>query len=143
MSNRLNEFTLSDGTKIARPVPINDDPWGILSPIKDTPWGKLIPVVDGESFSHAVHGYPLILMRVIGPPPYALMKKIPSNYRVCQQYEKCIIFDSKICHPCPKVPECYQPPNVEHPELIALVSKAWKEGRYVIIVIGEEFNING
>jgi hypothetical protein len=27
--------------------------------------------------------------------------------------------------------------------LIALVSKAWKEGRYVIIVIGEEFNING
>jgi len=127
--------------KILRPIPLLEDPWGSLALLKGTPWGDLLPVVDGEAFSHATHGHATPLMKVIGPPPEALLRMIPKKYRSCDSFNNCIMSDPAVCYPCRKVPDCYVPPGV--PEdvsvLAALVVSCWKEDRYVVIVEGAEF----
>ena len=141
----LLEFTLSTTdwgeVKILRPLPIGDDIWGNLAILKGTPWGDQFPIVSGEVFSHATHGHATPLMRVIGPPPMALMKKIPSKFRVCAQIHSCIMADPKVCFPCPEVPDCFTPPGMdsETHQAVQRVLEAWKEGRYVVIVEGPEF----
>ena len=112
-----------------------------MASLKDTPWGKQIPIVSGEVFSHATHGDVVPLLRVIGPPPHALMRMIPIRYRLCDNLNNCINANPRICHPCPDVPDCYTPPKTPPDSLMAawIVIMAWKEGRYVIIVEGPEF----
>ena len=143
--DKIVEFTLSTTewgeVKIFRPLPIGDEPWGQLAPLKGTPWGDQIPVVSGEVYSHATHGHATPLMRVIGPPPLALMKKIPKDFRICSSIRSCIMADRAVCHPCLKMPDCYVPPGASVEALLAATSVllAWKEGRYVVIVEGPEF----
>jgi len=145
VQDRYVEFTLSDEVwgdiKILRPIPLPDEPWGILAPLKSTLWKDLIPVVSGEVFSHATHGHLTPLVRVIGPPPEALLRLIPKKYRVCASFRGCLAADKKVCHPCLEVPECYMAPGLSDDDamLASLVILAWKEGRYVVIVDGDEF----
>lgn len=150
MIDKIAEFSLDTrdwGTiKILRPYPTpisedEEDPWGQLSILKGTPWGDQLPIVSGEVFSHATHGHATPLMRVIGPPPEALLTKIQKKYRVCASSKNCIIYDPKVCHPCKKMPGCYVPPGVneEVAEAVGVVLAAWQEGRYVVIVEGPEF----
>lgn len=150
MTDDLIEFAID--TKdwgrilIARPLPrkVEDelDSWGCLAPLRDTPWGDLIPIVEGEIMSHALHGHATPLMRVIGPPPKALLKKVPEPFRQCSMSKNCLLFTKDSCQPGPKLPDCYAPPNV--PEqvgfLITKVALAWKENRYVVVVRGAEFS---
>jgi len=145
LREKLLEFTLTTKdwgeVKILRPIPTETDSWGDLSPLKGTPWGDQLPIVSGEVFSHATHGHATPLMRVIGPPPWALMKKLPKNCRVCSLIRSCVMADLKVCYPCLEMPDCYNPPNVsdEIAMLASIVLLAWKENRYVVIVEGPEF----
>ena len=98
-----------------------------------------------DSYSHALHGRVTPLMQVIGPHPHGLSKKVPQNMGYCGRYldKTCLIADKKICKPGPKSPDCYEG---NHSDLrtaacIALVVRAWKEGRYVIVVSGGEFSL--
>jgi len=129
--------------KVLRPTPIGDDPWGQLAPLQGTPWGDEIAKVSGEVLSNALHGESKMLMQEIGPPPHALLKKIPKGFRVCNEIRDCIMADGKICHPCPAMPECYSPPalGVDAKFAACVVALAWKEDRYVIVVEGEEFSL--
>lgn len=132
--------------KFARPEfgSIADDPWGTLACLKGTPWGDVIQEVPGELLSHALHGRATPLMRVLGPPPNGLMRKIPEPYRMCDLGKSgCIIYRKSDCHPCAKMPDCYVPPGLDrHTQFIAsLVALAWKENRYVVVVTGDEFNL--
>ena len=149
MLNQLLEFSLDTTdwgiVKILRPIPITvgetENAWGQLSPLQGTPWGNLLPIVSGEVFSHATHGHATPLMRVIGPPPEALLRKIPKKFRVCGQSKNCVGYDPETCYPCAKMPGCYCPPGVDEDlaEMVARVVLAWQEDRYVVIVEGPEF----
>lgn len=123
-------------------LPIGDDPWGVLAPIKDTVWGGQIRVVDAEAYSHALHGYLDPLMRVIGPEPKHLTKRIPLNQGRCALYKGCLTAGPE-CRPGLKTPGCYEPPalDVGVTPLVAQVVFAWQEGRYVLVVEGEGFNL--
>jgi len=143
--DRILEFTLSSedwgDVKVMRPIPVEDDPWGDLAPLKGTPLGDLIPRVSGESFSHATHGFVTPLMREIGPDPSALVRLLPKP-KNCASINKCIMADKEKCVPGPSMPDCYIIPG-DYDSVTAfaalMVLRAWKEGRYVVIVDGPEF----
>lgn len=130
---------------LLRPTPKKGDPWGALAPLKDTPWGNLIPVVSGEAFSHAMYGHVMPLIQELGPPPKALAKRLPSEWAWCSyKPDKTCIIASEKCRPCVDLPECYEAPAFDNPlhSLLAYhVAMAWKEGRYVVVVEGEEFSL--
>jgi len=129
--------------KILRPIPLQGDIWGDLAPLRDTELGRLIPVVSGDALSNATYGRVTPLMNEIGPNPYGLLKQIPKDLWTCQMSKACIIYDPKTCFPCPKMPDCYMPSNVASDDLeaTAVVILAWAEGRYVILVEGDEFSL--
>lgn len=130
--------------KVLRPAPTRDSPWGPLAVLQGTVWGELIPVVSGEVWSHALHGYMRPLLQVIGRPPDISLRKVPEPYRFCVQHsQRCLMADAN-CHPCGKLPACYEPPGLgtdEARRAAATVALAWAEGRYVVVVVGEEFSI--
>lgn len=136
---------------VLRPVPSEErqgdtllvDYWGVLAPIREEAPGlaKLIPVVNGEVFSHALHGFARPLMQVLGPPPQALIKMTP--LRVCSLKNECIMYDAKRCNPNKKLPECWVPAGVGEAARLAAatVTLAWAEGRYVVVVGEGEFTL--
>jgi len=129
--------------KLLWPIPKAGNPWGVLEPLRETPWGDQIPEVDGEPFSHALHGFATPLMRVIGVHPKYRAQRLPHPFRTCAMWQTCVGFRSE-CEPGPGLPDCYEPPGLEMgPSLLATrVAQAWKEGRYVIVVTGAEFSLS-
>lgn len=145
MLDHLNRFSL-DGPEwghvdILRPTPIEGDIWGDLAPLRGTVWGNLIPVVSGTVMSHAMNGYTTPLMNQIGPHPWGLMKQVPEKHRRCVQYNECLMYQQEKCIPCQSVPECYMPPflDIEAQHAVNAVVTAWRDGRYVVVVEGDEF----
>jgi hypothetical protein len=130
--------------KMMRPVPHDGETeWGVLLPLRGTPWEAFIPVVSGAAHSRALHGDVKDLIRELGRPPYANALKVPLGYRECEQKARCLGAGPH-CHPCPKVPECYEPPGLPSREVQAvasMVALAWAENRYVVVVRGPEFSL--
>jgi len=143
---KFQEYTVSapgfPPLKILRPIPLGEEPWGVLAPLRGTPWGDLLSVINGEVLSHALHGHVAPLMQSIGRPPQASLKLVPDRYRTCSQHKDCLLASSH-CHPCKKLPACYLPPHLEGEEIAAAatVALAWAEDRYVIVVEGAEFSL--
>ena len=138
------EFTLDTAhfgrVLVGRPLPVGGDSWGRLAPLRGTPWGDLLPVVQGEDLSAALHGDAQPLMQSIGREPRILLRLVPEP-RYCAEFKRCITKAEKDCHPCATVPDCYEPPGLP-PEARSAANylvRMWREGRYVIIVEGEEF----
>jgi hypothetical protein len=140
------EFTITCkewGTRrVLRPLPSVGDPWGILAPLRETPLRPLIPEVSGEAMSHALHGHVTPLMREIGPDPSALLRRAARIYPECAERKQCIAKSDR-CVPSPKLPECFMPEGCtpELAEIIVRVLLSWKEGRYVVVVVGDEFSL--
>jgi hypothetical protein len=142
---RIQRFNLSgkgwEDVPVLRPIPNGNDPWGVLAPLKGTDFEGLLPVVSGEVWSHALHGHLAPLMRQIGRPPDALFRFIPQSFLKCAESKTCGTHDLKICLPGPKTPNCWIPFGVDAgvaPAIIEIVL-AWRDGRHVVIVAGEEF----
>ncbi len=152
---KVQRFTLKTvdfGTlTLLRPVPTEErqgdtlviDPWGVLGVIRDKvpAIARLIPVVTGEAWSHALHGHARPLMLTIGPAPSALLKM--ASVRECALKNACIMYDAKRCIPNKRLPECWTPFGVEEAarQAVSMVTLAWAEGRYVVVVQGAEFRI--
>ena len=130
--------------KILRPTPTPDDPWGALASLKGTPWQPLIPEIPGDAHSHALHGYPGPFLAVLGRPPYAQALKLPESHRVCSMHNQGCLGAGEKCRPGPGMPDCYEPPGLDDPEArtaATLVAEAWAEGRYVVVIVGDEFSL--
>ena len=122
---------------IARIAPQRgQDSWGEFSSLKGTPWGNF-PIVSGETLSHALHGHMQPLMNVLGKDPAARLRAIPEELRACSAKTACSLYDPNVCHPSKDMPECYSPVGVEY--IATEIALAWREGYYVIVVVGEEF----
>jgi len=154
---RLQQFSLDLGSlggvvRILRPVPsevrvgedLIIDPWGELAPLRLVPeFATLIPIVTGEAMSHALHGWMRPLAESLGPEPQHQLLHIPDPHNVCSLANSCVMHDPKRCHPrCKKLPECWSPEGVQEARrAMALVTLAWVEGQYVVVVEGAEFVI--
>lgn len=155
---KLQRFTLDAGSlggriDILRPLPserregntIIVDPWGELASLRLVPeFATLIPIIDGESLSHAMHGHMRPLMERIGPEPKYQLKRIPEPHNECSLIDKCIMYDSRRCRPTSKkLPECWTPQGEEDARrAMSIVTLAWAENRYVVVIVGGEFVID-
>lgn len=143
--SRLREFRIDDsewGTiLVMRPIVRDgDDPWGVLAPLRGTPWGDQIPIVSGKALSTALHGWGTPLMEELGPVPKVLWGQMPQSEGTCVQYldKSCPLANFK-CTPGGIFLECYiAPGEPEVSQMASIVARAWKEGRYVLVVTGAE-----
>ena len=129
--------------KLSRVVPSRDDIWGAVAPLRGTPWGDEIVTVNGEDLSNALHHHVVPLVRSLGVPPHVHLKRIPEEWCTCAMFDGCINYDPAKCRPCPELPDCYTPPGLggDAELLAAHVALAWRDGRYVIAVEGDEFTM--
>jgi hypothetical protein len=141
----FRRFTVADerlgDVHLLVPFPSAESPWGALEPLQDTEWGAEIPAVSGAALSDALHGWALPLMRQIGVPPQIHAKRISEDAGRCALSAGCIGSEPH-CRPGPDLPECYEAPGA-HTGLTTAVALAWAEGRYVVVVEGAEFSIQG
>ena len=157
---KLQRFSLNAGSlggiiQILRPLPsekreggdILVDPWGVLAPLREVPlFAQLIPVVDGEAFSHALHGFMRPLMESIGPAPEHQVLRIPNPFNQCSRAKGCIMYNERRCRPrSKKLPECWLPEGdgLAAQVAMSIVTLAWAEDRYVVVVAGPEFVVGG
>ena len=126
---------------VLRPYPRSGNAWGDLAPLRGTPLEPFITVVSGASLSHALHGFVRPLMQEIGTHPHGMLRKVQEPQRTCRAAKDCFI-RSKDCYPHPKVPGCFSPSGLDPEAQLAAsqVIGAWAEGRYVIVVEGDEFS---
>jgi len=120
-------------------VPRGDDIWGTLSCLQDTVWGGQIQVVPGDALSHALHGWSLPLVKVLGVPPLVRAARIPEKEGRCALYPTCLI-KRPHCRPGEKTPDCYEAPldDLDASLRASLVALAWRDGLYVVVVEGKE-----
>ena len=153
---KVQRFTITTtdfgNVPILRPVPTEErqgetliiDPWGVLAPIRDQApqLAGLIPVVTGEEWSHALHGHARPLMLKLGAAPSALLKLTP--LRDCFLKKDCLMHHPTRCLPNKKLPECWGAAGLEEVarKAVAVVTLAWAEGRYVVVVEGAEFSLS-
>lgn len=124
---------------IARAVGSSQDPWGVLSVLKDTAWESLFPEVPSSVFDQALRGHATPLMRVLGPPPAALLRRVPVIHTACREREACINA-SPLCRPGPKMPDCWDGEGIDQGarEVASYVARLWRDGVPVIVVIPGE-----
>jgi hypothetical protein len=120
---------------IARVLPKNGDPWGILEGLEGTPWDPLFPRVDDLTLDQALRGFATPLVRVLGPPPKALVKRLPVIQAQCRWKDTCV-GATKNCVPGPKVPDCWESAGIPESLVPAIshVVKLWREGIHVVLL---------
>lgn len=108
--------------------------------IQDTFWFRYIKGVSAEAMGKALHGYATPLMQEIGPEPRHIAKKLNRDHNLqCANLKDCMIAGD-VCIPGDRTPLCYVPPGVpaELQQTINLIVLAWKQGQYVVYILGEE-----
>ena len=121
---------------IARVIPIGDDPWGILRFLVGTPWDPLFPRIPEDILDQALRGHTTPLMRILGPPPKALAKRLPVEDGTCRMKDQCINA-GPLCIPGLKVPMCWEPQGVSpyHSPYLSHVVQLWRVGIVVVLVV--------
>lgn len=120
---------------IARVIPTEDGgPWGALRFLVGTDWEPLFPVVPKLVLDQALRGHATPLMKVLGPPPKALVKRLPVADTLCAQRRSCVSH-TPLCVPGPKVPDCWEASTFAGSEanLVNLVVRYWRDGVVVLV----------
>lgn len=95
-------------------------------------------MIPSPIFDQALRGHATPLMRILGPPPEALARRIPASYAACRMREGCIN-SASTCIPGKRMPECWEAEILE-PAAAQVASKVaffWKEGMHVLIIVPE------
>ena len=122
---------------IARVIPTETGgPWGALHFLVGTDWEGLFPVIPKLVLDQALRGHATPLMKVLGPPPKALVKRLPVVETPCAQRRSCLNATPN-CVPGPKLPDCWEPTTFTGAEanLVSLVVRYWRDG--VVVVVEE------
>tara|TARA_B100000963_G_C22389379_1_gene563749 strand:+ start:318 stop:764 length:447 start_codon:yes stop_codon:yes gene_type:complete len=147
---RYNTFTISDrdwgDITIARILPTKDNgSWGDFYFLIGTEWENQIIEINGDIYSMAMNKHTIPLIRKLGTPYPQKLKRIPKSVGWCKgKTDKTCDMANSTCYPCEKVAECYEPKGFGILETIALAELVliWKNGGYVIRVVGREFSLH-
>ena len=122
--------------QVGRIIPSRDSSWGMLAELVGTPWEPLFPSVTWEIFDQALRGYATPLMRSLGPPPSALVRRLPVLNGMCRQRLTCVTASDK-CVPGPVVPDCWESPDFVTPMTSVLnsVVRLWRDKIPVIRIV--------
>jgi hypothetical protein len=125
--------------QIARVVANEESPWGTLIFLVGTDWEPLFPRIPALILDQALRGYATPMMKILGPPPRALVKRLPKAETLCQQRRSCVNYKPS-CVPGPKVPDCWEPGGFhgDQANMVANVVHLWREDILVVVVIPEE-----
>ena len=120
---------------VARAIPNAHDVWGSLAFLKGTVWEGLFPLIGNTVFEQALRGHATPLMRIIGPPPKAFVKRLPVENGMCRNRNTCINASDK-CIPSPQVPPCWEASGFSEGEVstVNYVVQLWREGIPVVIL---------
>lgn len=120
---------------IARVIPSDTDQWGSLAFLKGTVWEPLFPLIPSAVLDQALRGFATPLMRLLGPPPRAIVKRLPVENAMCRNRRSCLSATDK-CIPSSGVPFCWEAPEFETENGIVLnhVVQLWREGISVIVL---------
>jgi hypothetical protein len=71
------------------------------------------------------------------------MKRIQDSWGLCALTAPGLCAGAtKFCKPCPKLPDCYDPPgDATTQSLMRQIAIAWRDGRYVLVTVGAEFSL--
>jgi hypothetical protein len=125
--------------RIARAIGTDADPWGVLAVLRETPWEPLIREVSHASFDQALRGHATPLMRELGPPPKALVRRLPVSYATCRDRTSCVNATPK-CVPGSAMPECWTGSGLPFgpaTEVTSYIARLWKEDVPVVVVVSE------
>lgn len=137
-------------------VPEGADHWGVLESLRGTSWAAGVKEIPADALSHALHGRLLPLLQALGREPHASARRVTLEEGLCASRKGCIGWDPVLCRPggvkglgrkrVLGPPECYTPPLAEGTpvdilDLFVQVALAWKEGRHVVVVRGDGFNV--
>lgn len=118
--------------------------WGDYHFLKGTVWEQFILRVDGDTFSHALHGYTRPLVEKLGTPFPDKLKRLSKEDGWCKLREgKDCISASPKCYPHKDTPDCYVPSQFDFlkGEGLAEMLLIWKKGGFVVRIVGKEFTI--
>lgn len=120
---------------IARVIPSDRDQWGTLVFLKGTIWEPLFPIIPPAVLDQALRGFATPLMRVIGPPTRAIVKRLPVENATCRNRLSCLSATDK-CIPGSSVPFCWEAPGfeTENRDVLNYVVQLWREGIPVIVL---------
>lgn len=126
-------------------IPRPGDFWGYFAPLKGSKWERLVKVVSGTAMSDAMHGYAVPLMRQLRRKPRDTLKIIPFIERRCRSaMDRTCLSANENCVPGTRVlPICYEA-QIDDPEIRLVANQVAKwldEGRYVVVVEGDEFSL--
>lgn len=113
--------------------------WGDAAGLVGTDWERAVRPVTGEAMSHALHGYALPLVRELGEDPRKVLRRLGGPCRLSEG-DQCLGAGPQ-CVPGPKMPVCYEPPDVPETmvSIAASIAAAMQEGYHVVRVVGSEF----
>lgn len=118
--------------------------WGDFHFLQGTEWEKQILELDGNVFTDALHGRTLPFLNCLGTPYPQKLKKIPKEVGWCKhKVDKTCDMRNNTCYPCKKMADCYEPNGfgLIEAQMLAELVLFWREGGYVIRVIGKEFSL--
>lgn len=107
--------------------------WGPYAFLVGTPWEPLIPLVPGALLDAALRGHATPLLRVLGPPPRALARRLPVASTRCALRDSCTTA-APTCVPGPGAPLCWEPEGMPI-DLMAQLIAAWR-GNVVVVRVG-------
>lgn len=108
--------------------------WGAYAFLVGTPWEPLIPLVSAALLDAALRGHATPLLRVLGPPPRALARRLPLESSQCAQRLVCVNA-APGCVPGPGAPLCWEPEGMPL-DLMAQLTAAWRDN-IVVVRVGE------
>lgn len=121
--------------RLVRIVPSSDSSWGKYLFLVGTGWEPLIPEIPAEILDQALRGHATPLMRVLGPPPAALARRLPPEESVCALKGQCTAWTPG-CVPGPRVPLCWEPPGELPLGLMGPLVAFWRQGVPVVRIGG-------
>ncbi len=137
-------------------VPSGGGHWGVLESLRGTSWEQGIEVISAEILSHALHGRLQPLLAALGRDPRSSAKRVLETEGTCKSYKTCLSYDMGMCKPGGEKgkgwrrksgpPGCYEAPlpdgtSSKVSDVFLQVAMAWKDGRHVVVVEGEGFNL--
>lgn len=131
--------------RLVMAIPRPGNYWGSFSPLKGTRWERLVKTVSGTAMSDALHGYATPLIRQLRRKPRDKLRLVPVPQRRCRNAvdKSCLVENAKCIPGTGDLPICYEA-QIDDPEiqLVANFVVKWlDEGRYVVVVEGDEFSL--